>query len=125
MTPGERTYEGASLMVHRTKAVPSHMGARIREVSQVETARADRNKGHATRLMRIVCDEADKRGMLLLLRAKPYADSPLDADRLVMWYACFGFVPLPGEDGVMARPVGGKWKASVPLLKPIVEAVHG
>ena len=125
MSPGERIHGGAQLVVSRTKAVPEHMRSLVREISRVETAPADRRKGHASELLRQVCAEADKRGMLLLLQCRPYGDGGMDADRLECWYAAFGFVPMPGGDGVMARPVGGKWRAPTPTVKPIVEAIHG
>lgn len=125
MTPGERIHEGASLLVTRTKAVPAHIQSRVREISRVETAPSDRRKGHATRLMRMVCDEADKRGMLLLLEAKPYESGGMDAARLECWYACFGFVPLQAEPRILARPPGGKWQAPEPRRTLIAESVNG
>lgn len=91
---GLRTHESASCRLNYSMGVPKEYRDGLRELSHLyaDTER----KGHASALMRKVCEEADKSALVLMLVAK---------EGMSGWYERFGFYPLPDSDGVMARPV--------------------
>lgn len=107
MRPGRRELNTASLLVTISQAVPAHMRAATREVSELFVPAADRRKHLATALMNLVCQEADSNGITLLLIARPFdADGPTE-EELVAWYGLFGFRSLQDsiKGVVMARQV--------------------
>ena len=71
-----------------------------------------RGKGHANRLAKEVCADADKEGVVLLSFPAPFSDSPdgvhtdapgMSIERLVKWYKGMGFMVLQDEPILMAR----------------------
>lgn len=107
MKAGTRKFGGASCKVGRTVQVPVHMRDHIMEVSAVFTPIEERKQGFATKLMGLVCDEADAAGKLLLLHVHPYGDPDLSASQLEQWYSDkFGFTKIQEQPLLMARAVG-------------------
>lgn len=86
---GKRTHEGAKCRIGYTMAVPTNMRGHIREVSSLHTEPGMRGKGQATKLLKQVCEEADKCGKVLILLP--------DDEKLVAWYQKFGFEIIQQE----------------------------
>lgn len=104
MNVGERTCGPASLQVRISRALPQHLRDRTREITKVHTPASQQQQGHATALMRAVCDEADQDGITLVLWPRHYGDDiALGASMLKDWYAGFGFVEIQPEPVLMAR----------------------
>jgi predicted GNAT family N-acyltransferase len=59
-----------------------------------------RGKGHGSRLLKMICDDADKENQPLYL--EPMPSGPLDYDALVAWYKRYGFVEW--KYGYLRRP---------------------
>jgi hypothetical protein len=67
----------------------------------------NKNQGHASKVMAMLCELADKNGMTLTLQPVSYADygeaeGGLGMDDLIMWYEKFGF-ELDTNTGWMTR----------------------
>jgi predicted GNAT family N-acyltransferase len=81
----------------------------LREITKVQTRPDRRRMGDAKWLMCEVCVEADLAEKVLMLTIAPFADEPMDAMALEMFYRSFGFKTLQREadDGtptvIMAR----------------------
>lgn len=111
MTPGVRTHEGASLMI----GIPTIDGLsekqrmKLREITKLQTRPDRRRKGDAKWLMCEVCVEADLAGNVMVLTIAPFADEPMDAAALELFYRSFGFkwTQREADDGtphvIMAR----------------------
>ena len=61
------------------------------EIVSLATLEAYRRRGYARRVMKMVCDQADREGVMLMLQA---AGSPaaMSTEQLETWYKRFGFV---------------------------------
>lgn len=92
MLPGSRELGHASLILSIPSALPKEMRPRVLELSNLETEAAYKGKGHATRLMHTVCDEADAHGMALMLEPKSFGDGPNDRTLQAWYFRRFGFV---------------------------------
>jgi GNAT superfamily N-acetyltransferase len=104
---GPRSHEAASLQIRVSVALPRRLRDRTREITKVHTAAADQRQGHATALLREVCDEADQAGITLILWPRPYGDDiALSQAMLIDWYARFGFRVIQPEPVLMARAPG-------------------
>lgn len=105
MRYGERKFGGATCLVSACLGVPEKMRKDIREISRLECDPEERNKGHATELMKMICREADTKKMILVLTAEPYGeDPPLSVERLADWYGTtFDFNPIQREPLLLAR----------------------
>lgn len=111
METGVRSHETASLNVAMPTAVPEHMQDGMRELLSVFTPKADRRKGYATALLRVVCEEADAARKVLLITVTD--------DDLRAWYQRFGFQALPSAAGgplLMARRV----RLAQPIAAPVI-----
>lgn len=75
-------------------------------VDSVYTDPRDRRRGAATRLMTLVCEEADRERTHLFLGVVPDEDGPLDVDQLTAWYTGFGFICWEHADNLLWRPPG-------------------
>lgn len=104
MKPGTRTEGPASLKLTFCQAVPAPMRGKVREVSKVKVAQGHRGQGHASALMRKVCQEADLNHMALLLEVEPFDDEPLTTEQLAYWYERLGFKVIQPSPLVMVRP---------------------
>ena len=124
MIAGPRTHEAASLQVRICMALPKHLRERTREISKVHTDAAEQGKGHASELMRQVCEEADAAGLTLVLWPRPYGDDiALGASMLQGWYAGFGFRAIQHDPVLMAR-APGLYTRLAPVAAA-VEVLHG
>lgn len=123
MKPGNRKFGAATCKVGRTVQVPVHMRDSIIEVSAVFTPIEERKQGFATKLMGLVCDEADASGKLLLLHVYPYGEPDMGVGQLEKWYSDkFGFIKIQEEPLLMARAVGATPRF-LTTLTPIGEAI--
>lgn len=124
MKPGTRKFGAATCKVGRTVQVPVHMRDHMMEVSAVFTPIEERKQGFATKLMGLVCDEADKHGKLLLIHVQPYGEPDLGASQLEKWYAdTFGFIRIQEKPLLMARAVGATPRF-LNNLTPIGQAIQ-
>lgn len=124
MKSGIRNFGGASCKVSRTVQVPEKLRNHIMEVSSIYTPIEERNQGHATKLMGLVCDEADAAGKLLLIHVQPYGEPDMSASQLEKWYADkFGFIRIQDEPLLMARAVGATPRF-LAALTPISQAIQ-
>lgn len=104
---GQRKFGAATCKVGRTVQVPAHMRDSIVELSAVFVPVDQRKQGFATKLVGLVCDEADQAGKLLLIHVQPYGDPDLGVSQLEKWYGDkFGFQRIQDKPLLMARPVG-------------------
>jgi len=124
MPIGTRTHGPASCQVRISMALPKRLRDRTREIIKVHTPATEQGNGHASKLLRQVCEEADEAGMVLVLWPRPYGDDiALSAGMLRDWYAKFGFRVIQPEPMMMARAPGLYTR-----LAPVVaacEALHG
>lgn len=97
----------ATCFVKRSVQVPVDMRDGLREISKLETPAEHQGKGHATELLKAICEEADTQALVLLLHVAPYGDAGLGASQLERWYEKFGFQTIQAEPKLMARMVGG------------------
>ncbi len=74
---------------------------KLLELSSLATWPSERGKGHATVLMRQVCDQADEDKTLLLLSPKAFSEGGPDSKKLESWYASFGFVRIQDKPEVL------------------------
>ena len=110
----------ASCRVSRTTQLPAHLRDNVREVLAVHVEPGARRRGQAGELMRQVCAEADKAGMVLLVHCRPFGDWEADAQALAGWYAGLGFMPIQAEPLLMARMVDATPRL---VVKPVSRAV--
>lgn len=103
---GNRSHGAASLKLSYSQAIPVHMRGGIREITSVYTPEADRGKGEASALLKQVCEEADRAGIVLILIPKPF-DAGLDELQLIAWYARHGFTQIQNNPTLMARQAHG------------------
>lgn len=104
MKLGVRKQGHASLKVNVAKALPQHMRADIRELTQVRTEPEYRGRGEARDLMLAVCLDADVDEKFLLVHVEPADDSPMDKEALANFYVSLGFQPIQSEPLLMVRP---------------------
>jgi hypothetical protein len=124
MKPGPRKFGAATCKVSRTVQVPVHMRDHMMEVSAVFTPIEERNQGFATKLMGLVCDEADAANKLLLIHVQPYGEPDLGASQLEKWYGdTFGFIRIQEKPLLMARAVGATPRF-LNNLTPIGQAIQ-
>lgn len=86
---GPRQLNGAqcNLMHVDTHA---HIARKMRQVMGLTVAIHQRGQGKASALLREVCAEADREGLMLLLEPKP-TDATLTVEQAESWYGRFGF----------------------------------
>lgn len=108
MEPGIRTHKTATLRISICEALPDHMREGTREIVNLRSD--SQRKGYASALMHQVCGEADRTGVILIVQPGQF-DAGMTTEQLEKWYAKFGFVALPKDEGnptVMARWRYGK-----------------
>jgi GNAT superfamily N-acetyltransferase len=77
---------------------------RVRVIVKLRTDPAHRRKGHATRLLKEICYEADTTGTVLVIEPAPFEDEPHKVGQLAHFYRRFGFETLQTEPRIlMAR----------------------
>lgn len=99
MKTGVRTLGPASLKLSYNQQVAPHLRGGLRELSHLEST--DKQKGHATALMKQVCEEADKENIMLMLIVEPYGE--MDKSALQDWYSRLGFFILQENPTIMVR----------------------
>jgi N-acetylglutamate synthase-like GNAT family acetyltransferase len=86
---GKRKYESAKCELRYSMALPVELRQLVREVFNVITEPGMRGKGHGSKLMQAIADEADKCGKTLILIP--------DNEKLELWYNKFGFIKVQQE----------------------------
>jgi GNAT superfamily N-acetyltransferase len=103
---GNRNHGGAALKLSYCTAVPPNMRGGIREITNIYTLESKRGQGDASRLLKEVCDEADKERMVLVIMPEPF-DKGLNELELIQWYARHGFIAIQNNPTLMARQANG------------------
>jgi len=124
MKTGWRHHGAARLYIRQSTAVPLDLRPLTRELRSLETAAGSQQQGHATMLVRKVCAEADRHGVVLVLWPVPWGDNiAMSASELADWYSrAFGFEQLQDNPVILARPVGARPKRL--KLNATIEALH-
>lgn len=97
MKTGNRNYGPASLKLSYSQVAPAHLRGGLLELSHLECEESQRGQGYATELMELVCAEASKAKVLLMLMVDD------DQKRLMDFYSRFGFDVLQKEPLIMLR----------------------
>lgn len=101
MDMGTRVFEGASLLIAPLAGLEESMTDQIRLIVRVQTDPDCRRQGHATRLMRLVCEEADAAFTVLVLTPTPFYDAPMSETDLAVFYRRFGFITIQTDPVVL------------------------
>ena len=102
MKLGARQFKTTTLRIAPC-ALPVPEPERVRWVTQLVTDDSQRGQGNASMLMSIVCREADKHAITLLVEPKPYVGGGLDRNALECFYTRRGFQRIQDEPVLMAR----------------------
>lgn len=78
----------------RVRFVAHTSGYPIYELAKVWVWQHARRQGYGGRLLRLVCEDADREGALLRLIVSSFGD--MDDRMLIQWYARHGFVRVGG-----------------------------
>ena len=99
MKPGTIQLGNASLHIGYPQIIPGNLRGFAREISEFNVPDAFRGKGEGSELLKEVCEEADAKGVLLILIA--------DTQRLQLFYERFGFEVIQNEPIVlmMRKPI--------------------
>lgn len=103
MEPGTRSNGPASLQLVRMVGIDKSVTDGLLEVKSVKTAKPNRRRGHASRLMVDVCAEADKSGTILVLTPEQFDNGPIGTKQLEHWYERFGFEVIQDKPVLMCR----------------------
>lgn len=101
MDMGTRAYEGASLLIAPLTGIEESMTNQVRLIVRMQTDPDCRRQGHATKLLRQVCMEADDALTVLVLTPTPFLDAPLNATALAVFYRRFGFETIQTDPTVL------------------------
>lgn len=105
MKPGHIALGHSSLNLGHSSIIPVADRDRVLEISSLRTDRWSRGKGHASALMREVCEQADQNDMFLMLVPEAFGIEGLTTEQLADWYTRrFGFVPLPDSSILIRMP---------------------
>lgn len=96
MKTGLRRHQSAQARVRYSLGLTGN----LREITNVQSK--DPGKGHASALLKSICQEADKDNTVLIVKVEPYAEG-MDKSALADWYARNGFSVLQLDPLVMAR----------------------
>ena len=103
MEPGIRSTGPAWLQLVRMAGIDKTVTAGLLEVKSVQTAKPSRRQGHASRLLRAICAEADKDGTILVLTPAQFDNGPIGTQQLKGWYERFGFAVIQEKPVLMCR----------------------
>lgn len=92
---GKREYEGASCWIRMMTDLPMSMRDSVRLLHDLKTDKGMRGKGHASKLLTQVCEEADSIGMTIILMP--------DDGKLEAWYNKVGFERTQDKPVIMVR----------------------
>jgi GNAT superfamily N-acetyltransferase len=106
MEIGYRHHGDAQARIRLCPGLGAKLQASTRELCDLQVREERQGQGHASALLREVCDEADAAGVMLVLFVEPF-DAGLSADSLVAWYGRHGFAEIQAEPvKMMARQIG-------------------
>jgi predicted GNAT family N-acyltransferase len=71
-------------------------------ITRINVPKAWRSQGEGTKLLKLICDDADRSGIALAL--EPVPERSQDYDRLVVWYRSHGF-KMCSSGYMVRRPV--------------------
>lgn len=69
-----------------------HTKAPQKHIDSIYVPSGDRGKGIGSELLKLVCNDADRDGVILRLCVNADEDGLLNDDELIEWYARYGFV---------------------------------
>jgi hypothetical protein len=92
---GKYEYEGASCWLRMMADLPMQLRDGVRLVHGLKTAVGMQGRGMATKLLKNICEEADKDQRTLILMP--------DSVMLQKWYNKHGFVKVQDEPPLMVR----------------------
>lgn len=90
MKTGTVALGNASLHLGYSGIIKPNQRGLVREITEFFVPENQRGNGEGSALLREVCDEADSKGIHLILIA--------DGARLAAYYSLFGFAILPGDE---------------------------
>ena len=106
MELGDRHHGAASARIRLCPGLGPKLQASTRELCDLSTPADAQGHGHASALLREVCEEADAAGVMLVLFMAPF-DTGLSAEDLAAWYGRHGFAEIQAEPvKMMARQIG-------------------
>lgn len=99
---------GLWMITHEgSKAWLSHLDETI-QLTMIQTNEEQRNQGHASQLLKTICELADKIGVTLSLRAEPKARKiGAPQEKLIEWYSRYGFEGRWNDMKRQPREAGG------------------
>src|ERR1035437_6238961 len=104
MKTGTVALGNASLHLGYSGIIKPNQRGLVREITEFFVPESQRGKGEGSALLHEVCDEADSKGVHLILIA--------DSARLAAYYLWFGFVMIPRDDDdvmlMCRKPLAGK-----------------
>lgn len=96
MKPGTLSLGNASCYIGYSQVTKPNQRGLLREITNFEVPEEHRGKGDGTELLKDICDQADERGIVLLIKA--------DTIRLEIFYKRHGFITLQAlPDIIMVR----------------------
>ncbi len=93
MKIGERKNRFSRLEVDEALNLPAELAPHFRWIRDVETVEKHQRKGWATKLLKKVCEEADKAKLHLMLEPNGYGEMS-DEDLMRWYYKQFGFITV-------------------------------
>lgn len=93
MKPGTLTLGNASLHIGYSGLIPPNQRGFVREITCFNVPEEHRGKGEGTELLQDVCEQADIKGLTLII----IADTP----RLQLFYARHGFMTIQDEPVIL------------------------
>ena len=123
MELGERRHGAASARIRLCPGLGPKLQASTRELCDLRTQAGAQGQGHASALLREVCEEADAAGVMLVLFVDPFGTG-LSADDLAAWYERNGFAEIQAQPvKMMARQIGATTRVlgvkRVPSAQPL------
>ena len=106
MEIGHRHHGDAQARIRLCPGLGPKLHASTRELCDLQVREERQGRGHASALLREVCNEADAAGVMLVLFVEPFGTG-LSADDLVAWYGRHGFAEIQARPvRMMARMIG-------------------
>ena len=100
MKTGVRTLGPASLKLSHSQVIPANLRGGLLELSKLHSK--EPGQGHASKLLKQVCQEADKNKVILMVLVDPFEDG-LSKQELRDWYSRLGFDILQETPTIMTR----------------------
>lgn len=71
-------------------------------IHRINVPKNERGKGYGSKLLKMICDEADKENAILMLQI--VSSGEMSDEDLTEWYRKYGFVELPSEYAFIRYP---------------------